>query len=312
MRAATTTSLILAAALLAGAPAVPAQPAAAASAEVPEAVQREVQAAQEALARAVAEFEGPQQSRSIVAFDEIIARLEAVGPRALPPRGREILVQAYEYRGRAYFNIGLPEKASENFRQLVQLKPDYALAQGEGLAEGRRALQQRQEGPRRLPRGLLEARRGAGHPGGRGRRPHRPRAHRLLPPRGAGGRVHGRGRADGLPDRDPDGQHRRAGHRDARGAPRARAGQRLLRHGAGGGRDLDRRRAEDHHLGQPGPRAATRRSRARGLDPARASARTEVAEPLPGQPRRRAPPEVLRDRPEHPRHPQPRTTTPTP
>ncbi len=128
MRAATTTSLILAAALLVGASAAPAQPAAAPSAEVPEAVQREVRAAQEAQARAVAEFEGPQQSRSIVAFDEVIARLEAVGPRALPPRGREILVEAYEYRGRAYFGIGLSEKAAENFRQLVQLKPDHALA----------------------------------------------------------------------------------------------------------------------------------------------------------------------------------------
>ncbi len=117
-------ALALAAAALLGAPAAWAQPAV----EVPEAVQREVQAAQESLARAVAEFEGPQESRSIVAFDETIARLEALGPRALPPRGRDILVQAYEYRGRAYFGIGLSEKASENFRQLVQLKPDYALS----------------------------------------------------------------------------------------------------------------------------------------------------------------------------------------
>jgi tetratricopeptide (TPR) repeat protein len=128
VRAATKTSLILAASLLAGARAVAAQPAAAPPAEVPEAVQREVRAAQEAQARAVAEFEGPQQSRSIVAFDEVISRLEAVGPRALPPRGRDILVEAYEYRGRAYFGIGLSEKAAENFRQLVQLKPDHALA----------------------------------------------------------------------------------------------------------------------------------------------------------------------------------------
>ncbi len=110
--------------LLAGlAPGAPAQ-----ETEVPEALQREVQAAQDALARAIAEFEGSQQSRSIVAFDEVIRRLEAPGPNALPPRGRDILAQAYEYRGRAYFNIGLSEKASENFRQLVQLKPDYALA----------------------------------------------------------------------------------------------------------------------------------------------------------------------------------------
>jgi hypothetical protein len=96
--------------------------------EVPDFAQQEVQKAQDDLARAVAEFEGPQQSRSIVGFDDVVRRLEAVGPRSLPPRGRDILAQAYEYRGRAYFGIGLSEKASENFRQLVQLKPDYAMS----------------------------------------------------------------------------------------------------------------------------------------------------------------------------------------
>ncbi len=95
--------------------------------DVPEAVLREVQSAQESLSRAIAEFDGPQQSRSIVGFDETIARLEALDPRARPPRARDILVEAYEYRGRAYFGIGLSEKASENFRQLVQLKPDHTI-----------------------------------------------------------------------------------------------------------------------------------------------------------------------------------------
>jgi hypothetical protein len=129
VRAATTTSARWIPALVTAALLLGARPAASqAPAEVPEAVQREVQSAQDDLARAVAEFEGPQQSRSIVALDVVIARLEAVGPRALPPRGRDILAQAYEYRGRAYFGIGLSEKASENFRQLVQLKPDHALS----------------------------------------------------------------------------------------------------------------------------------------------------------------------------------------
>jgi tetratricopeptide (TPR) repeat protein len=99
-----------------------------APAEPAAALQAEVQAAQDALARAVAEFDGPQQSRSIVVFDELIARLEALGPRSLPQRGKDILAQAYEYRGRAYFGIGLSEKASDNFRQLVQLKPDSSLS----------------------------------------------------------------------------------------------------------------------------------------------------------------------------------------
>jgi tetratricopeptide (TPR) repeat protein len=94
-----------------------------------EAAQREVQAAQDQLARAAMEFDGPQQSRSIVLFDEIITRLESVrrqGP--LPPLGRDLLAQSYEMRGRAYFNLGLQEKASENFRLLVQLQPEYAIS----------------------------------------------------------------------------------------------------------------------------------------------------------------------------------------
>jgi tetratricopeptide (TPR) repeat protein len=90
---------------------------------------REVQAAQDQLARAIVEFDGSNQSRSIVLFDDIIARLEGVQRQGgLPVRGRDILVQAYELRARAYFNIGLQEKASADFRQLVQIKPDYALS----------------------------------------------------------------------------------------------------------------------------------------------------------------------------------------
>jgi tetratricopeptide (TPR) repeat protein len=127
------TLALAAAALLLGSPGAAAQaPPAAFQAppapEVSESVQREVKTAQDVLARAVTEFEGPQQSRSIVPLDDVISRLEAVGPAALPASGRDTLAQAYEYRGRAYFGIGLSEKASENFRQLVQLKPDHALS----------------------------------------------------------------------------------------------------------------------------------------------------------------------------------------
>ena len=119
-------AVVLAAAALGGAPFARAQQPPAP--EPAAALQNEVQAAQDALARAVAEFDGPQQRRSIVVFDELIARLEALGPRSLPPRGKDILAQAYEYRGRAYFGIGLSEKASDNFRQLVQLRPDSTLS----------------------------------------------------------------------------------------------------------------------------------------------------------------------------------------
>jgi tetratricopeptide (TPR) repeat protein len=95
----------------------------------PERVQLELQATREALARAIAEFNGPQQSRSIVGFDDVIARLEALDDTyELPPSARDMLVQAYEYRGRAYYGIGLQEKASENFRLIVFLKPDHTLS----------------------------------------------------------------------------------------------------------------------------------------------------------------------------------------
>jgi tetratricopeptide (TPR) repeat protein len=105
--------------------------AAAAHAQAPtaDAAQRELQGAQELLARAVTEFDGAQQSRSIVLFDEIIARLDLLRVQgALPASGREILAQAYELRARAYFNIGLQDKAAESFRALVQFQPQYSLS----------------------------------------------------------------------------------------------------------------------------------------------------------------------------------------
>jgi tetratricopeptide (TPR) repeat protein len=91
--------------------------------------QREMQSVQDLLVKATAEFDGPQQSRSIALFDQIAEKLEGLRRQGqLPPRGQEILVQAYEYRGRAYFNIGLQEKASDSFRSLVQLQPQYAMS----------------------------------------------------------------------------------------------------------------------------------------------------------------------------------------
>jgi len=94
-----------------------------------DAVQRELQAIQDLLVRATAEFDGPQQSRSIVILDEILTRLENLRREGtLPPRGREVLAQAYELRARAYYNIGLQEKAADSFRALIQLQPQYALS----------------------------------------------------------------------------------------------------------------------------------------------------------------------------------------
>ena len=104
-------------------------PAARAQAPQGDASARELQAIQDQMVRATAEFEGPQPSRSIVLLDEAIARLEVLQrvTGGLEGRGRDMLVEAYELRGRAYFGIGLQEKASESFRLLVQRKPDHNL-----------------------------------------------------------------------------------------------------------------------------------------------------------------------------------------
>src|SRR5688572_5225746 len=116
-------AVVAAAALLAGAASARAQ------APAPDAAQRELQGVQELLARAVVEFDGAQQSRSIVLLDEIISRLDLLRVQgALPASGREILAQAYELRGRAYFNIGLQDKAADSFRSLVQFQPQYGLS----------------------------------------------------------------------------------------------------------------------------------------------------------------------------------------
>lgn len=116
-------------ALLAGVAQAPAWSQQASPPPAPDPVQREMQGIQDLLVRAVAEFDGTQQGRSIVLFEEVINRLESLRRQGtLPPRGREILSQAYEYHGRAYYNIGLQEKASASFRSLIQLQPGYALS----------------------------------------------------------------------------------------------------------------------------------------------------------------------------------------
>lgn len=88
-----------------------------------------VQQAQEALDRALAEFAGTQQSRSIVLFEQAIERLQSLRLQGLTSvRINEMLVQAYEHRGRAYYAIGLQDKAVEDFRTLVQLQPQHNLS----------------------------------------------------------------------------------------------------------------------------------------------------------------------------------------
>src|SRR6188474_370750 len=124
-------SRVVLAALLAVAGRAAAQepPPAAAPVPVPEAVQNELRSVQELLARAAVEFDGPEQSRSIVLLDEVVGRLEAFRRQGtLPGSAGEMLLQAYELRGRAYYNIGLQEKAAESFRALLQVRPQHQLS----------------------------------------------------------------------------------------------------------------------------------------------------------------------------------------
>ena len=73
-------------------------------------------------------------------FDEIIARLEALrrAGHAAAARQARSWRRPTSYAARAYFSIGLQEKASESFRRWSSSSPQHALTQGEGLAQDRR------------------------------------------------------------------------------------------------------------------------------------------------------------------------------
>lgn len=76
------------------------------------------------------EFNGPQQGQSLVRFDEIVTRLEAERRQnALTDAGEQLLVSAYEYRARLFFNLGNTDKATESFRALITLDPEHTLDQ---------------------------------------------------------------------------------------------------------------------------------------------------------------------------------------
>jgi tetratricopeptide (TPR) repeat protein len=90
---------------------------------------QEMPALQELMAAALNEFSGAQQSRSIVQWDELVTRLEALRRQApLSQRAKDLLVQAFEYRARAYYGTGLQDKAAESFRALIQLQPQHSLS----------------------------------------------------------------------------------------------------------------------------------------------------------------------------------------
>ena len=81
---------------------------------------------------ALIEFNGEQQSRSIVMFEEIISTLARLRLTTdLPENAEQMLLRSYELRARAFFNIGSESEARESFRQLIRVRPDYALNEEE-------------------------------------------------------------------------------------------------------------------------------------------------------------------------------------
>jgi len=101
-------SRVVLAALLAVAGRAGAQEPPAPAAPVPEAVQNELRSVQELLARAAVEFDGPEQSRSIVLLDEVVGRLEAFRRQGTLP-------------GSAW--LYLPLKAAMRTRGVLALEP---------------------------------------------------------------------------------------------------------------------------------------------------------------------------------------------
>jgi tetratricopeptide (TPR) repeat protein len=87
-----------------------------------------LQVVQDLFVRALDEYNGDQQSRSIPIFDEVISELQALhGREGAPAAVEEILVQAHDLKGRAYFNLGSEDEARESFRSLIRIRPGHSL-----------------------------------------------------------------------------------------------------------------------------------------------------------------------------------------
>ena len=190
---------------------------------------------------ALIEFNGEQQSRSIVMFGEIISTLDRLRlTTGLPENAEQMLVRSYELRARAFFNIGSESEARESFRQLVRVRPSYVLNEEEVSPKLLTVLQLGEGEPRRLPRRLLASR------GGRGQAERRvPEPDGLLSDGGSGRRVSDRDLARGLRHRGTGSGDHRDGDPGARSGADTHGGQLLLHHGACRRRGLDRRRAQD-------------------------------------------------------------------
>ena len=117
---------------LVGVPATPASSQQTAVKEPSAALLEQLDTLQGLMSVALIEFNGEQQSRSIVMFEEIISTLDRLRLTGkLPENAEQMLLRAYELRARAFFNIGSEAEAREGFRRLIRIRPTYSLNEDE-------------------------------------------------------------------------------------------------------------------------------------------------------------------------------------
>ncbi|MBN2382038.1 PEGA domain-containing protein [bacterium] len=83
---------------------------------------------QSALSTAIKTFNSQNQPEAILQLNQIIDICqENRASRELTPDEIKILSQAYDYRGRAFYNIGETGKAQTDFEELIKIMPQYQL-----------------------------------------------------------------------------------------------------------------------------------------------------------------------------------------
>ncbi|MFC1853148.1 PEGA domain-containing protein [candidate division CSSED10-310 bacterium] len=83
---------------------------------------------QSALTTAIKTFNSQDQPTAILQLNQIIDICqENMASREMNEEEKKILAQAYEYRGRAFYNIGETEKSQSDFSDLIKINPRYQL-----------------------------------------------------------------------------------------------------------------------------------------------------------------------------------------
>lgn len=83
---------------------------------------------QSALNTAIKTFNSQNQPEAILQLNQIIDICqENMAGRELSEEELKILAEAYEYRGRAFYNIGETEKSQTDFQELIKINPRFQL-----------------------------------------------------------------------------------------------------------------------------------------------------------------------------------------